>query len=145
MGLRKKVVLSRFNNGGKRESIIMEAITEKEEKRIDNSPKYFSELRHELKNGHVIEGNNIYCYGQIDFTNEDDLALIKRLDITYEGGNNWVESTFDYTTGTFQSVNGVAKGSVTYDPVLWAKYNHVLLGKPERIIIYKIRDCFIQW
>jgi hypothetical protein len=121
----------------------MEAITEKEEKRIDNSPKYFDSLRHELKNGYIIEGKDIYAYGQLDFTKDDDVDLIKRLNFTYDGGNNWVETSFDYENGTITSIDGIAKGSVTYDPVLWAKYNHVKIGKPERIIIYKIKNVFL--
>lgn len=144
-GIQKKGVLARFNNGGRKESIVMESITEKEEARIDKSTKYFGALRHELKNGYIIEGKDIYCYGQIDFTSDDDLALIKRLNIIHDGGNNWVETSFDYENGTITSVDGITKGSITWDPVLWAKYNHVKIGKPERIIIYKIRDCFIEW
>lgn len=143
LGLTKRVILSHFRDSFCGYSIVMEAITEKEEKRIDNSPKYFDSLRHELKNGYIIEGKDIYAYGQLDFTKDDDVDLIKRLNFTYEGGNNWVETSFDYENGTITSIDGITKGSVTYDPVLWAKYNHVKIGKPERIIIYKIKSVFL--
>lgn len=143
LGLTKRAILSRFRDNLCGYSIVMEAITEKEETRIDNSPKYFDSLRHELKNGHIIEGKDIYAYGQLDFTKDEDAELIKRLNFTYDGGNNWVETSFNYENGTIESINGISKGSVTYDPVLWAKYNHVKLGKPERIIIYKIKSVFL--
>ena len=145
LGLRKRRVLALSESKIYKESIIMEPITEKEELRIDRSVKYFESMRHELKNGYIVEGKDIYCYGEIDFNKDEDLELIKRLNLVYEGGNNWVETSFDYESGTITSIDGISKGSVTYDPVLWAKYNHVLIGKPQRIIIYKIRNCFIPW
>lgn len=142
-GLLKKAILARFNNGGRITSVVMETITEKEENRIDNSSKYYGAIQHELKNGYIVSNKDIYCYGKVDFKDEEDLNLIKRFNFTYDGGNNWVETSFDYDNGTITSINGITKGSPTYDPVLWAKYNHAKLGKPERIIIYKIKNCFM--
>ena len=143
LGTKRRAILSHFKDSFCGYSIVMEAITEKEEKRIDKSPVYYDSLRHELKNGIIIEGKDIYAYGQIDFTKEEDINLIKRLNFTYEGGNNWVETSFNYDDGTITSIDGISKGSVTYDPVLWAKYNHVRIGKPERIIIYKIKNVLL--
>ena len=45
LGLTKRAILSHFKDSFCGYSIVMEAITEKEEKRIDNSPKYFDSLR----------------------------------------------------------------------------------------------------
>lgn len=117
----------------------MEAITEKEEQRIDNAPKYYGEIRHVRSDGYVIPAKDIYLYGEIDFNNEDDINNIKRCNLIDMNLNtcNWIYSNFDFKKGCFTTINNIVKGSPTWNALEWFKYKYVLIGKPKRIIIYK--------
>jgi hypothetical protein len=116
----------------------MEAITEEDEKFIENSPIYYGERHFIKKNGKIIKDGDIYIYGEIDLNNPDDIKIIKHFNIKNEEINsNFVHSNFDFDKGCFTTKDGVAKTYPTSDALLWFKYNYVLLGKPERVIIYR--------
>lgn len=116
----------------------MEPITKEQEIRIDNSSKYFGEIRHERENGDIILANDIYLYGEVDFDNIDDLKYIEKFKLLFnEPNSNWIQSNFDFDKGCFTTKEGIAKGSPTLDPIKWFKYNYVLIGKPQSIIVYK--------
>jgi hypothetical protein len=53
-----------------------------------------------------------------------------------EGGT--IHSNFNYQEG-YALVEGIAKTYPTFDIIEWFKYNHCLIGKPARIIIYKCK------
>lgn len=115
----------------------MEPITEDEEIRIDNSIKYFGEIRHEKKDGTIIDAKQIYLYGEINFNNPNDLDNIEKFNFINPIYGNWIHSKFSYKGGTFTTINGKAKMYPTWDAIKWFKYCHCLLGKPQRIIVYK--------
>lgn len=118
--------------------IIMEEITEEEELRIDKSHKYYGEKQYERKDGIIIQDKNIYIYGEVNLKDENDINIITSFNlINHDYDKNWVHSNFDYERGVFTTIDGVAKTYPTSDPILWFKYNHCLIGKPKRIIIYK--------
>ena len=56
-------------------SVIMEAITEEEEIRIDKSRKYFGEKQYERKDGHIVQDKNIYIYGEVNLQDEEDINI----------------------------------------------------------------------
>lgn len=117
----------------------MEAITEKEEQRIDNAPKYYGEIRHVRSDGYVVSAKDIYLYGEVDFNNDDDVNNIKRFNLINTDINacNWIYSNFNFEKGCFTIIDGVVKGSPTWNALRWFMYNYVLIGKPQRIIVYK--------
>lgn len=118
--------------------VIMETITEEQETRIDNSAKYYGAIQFERKDGKIVASKDIYVYGEINFNNDEDLNLIEKFNLVDEIGG-WVYSNFNYKQGNFKTIDGLAKGRFTYNPVLWFKFCHVLIGKPERIIVYRSR------
>jgi hypothetical protein len=111
----------------------MEAIDEQQEKRIDNSKKYYGSIRYD-KEDEVIVGSNIYLYGEVDLNNEEDLELIENFNLIDSTGGR-IYSNFDYKDGKFTTIDGIAKQYTTWNPVLWFSYCHVLIGKPKRIPI----------
>lgn len=115
--------------------VVMEPITEEQELRIDKSAKYYGAIQFERKDGVIVAAKDIYLYGEVDFNN-DDLDLIERFKLIDEDGN-WIYSNFDYEKGNFTTIDGIAKGYPTWNLINWFKYCHVLIGKPQRIIVYK--------
>lgn len=139
LGLKKKVVIYRFDHGKTRNCIIMEPISEKEEDRIDKSASYFGATRHVLENGHVVDKRDVYMYGKIDLENEEDINIIKQKNIVdLSLTESWVYTDIDFNTGNVIANNGKFLKYPTADPLLWFKFNHLLLGKPERVIIYRM-------
>lgn len=124
---------------GKPSIVIMEAITEEEEQRIDKSPKYYGEIRHVRSDNYIIPAKNIYLYGEVDFNNQDDVNNIKRFNLINMDLDacNWIYSNFNFDKGYFTVIDGVAKGTPTWNALRWFMYNYVLIGKPQRIIVYK--------
>ena len=59
--------------------------------------------------GKRIDKKDIYCYGEINY--QEGYALVE----------------------------GIAKTYPTFYIIEWFKYNHCLIGKPTRIIIYKCK------
>ena len=121
---------------GKNIGVYMEAITEQEEKQIDSSVKRNGRLLFKHSNGKVVEGKDIYLYGEVDFNNNDDISQIEKFNLTDDNGN-YMYSNFDYDNGTFTTINHVAKSFPTWDCVKWFMYCYCLIGKPQRIIVYR--------
>lgn len=124
---------------GKSFIVIMEPITEKEEEHIDKSSKYYGEIRHVKNDNTIISAKDIYLYGEVDFNKEDDLSNIERFNLIDNDieARNLIYANFDFDKGSFTTINGVAKAYPTWNPILWFMYNYVLIGKPERIIVYR--------
>lgn len=128
-GIRKKIILSTFNDKGIMVKVIMMPITEKQEAEIDK------ELCFKI-NGTVIQKGQIYVYGEVNFS-EDDLNKIDRIGIIVPEDGGWIYSNLDLNTGEVTIENNTPKMYPTFDPITWFEYNHLLLGKPKRIIIFK--------
>lgn len=135
LNLKKQALLCHIKDIKHNIFIIMEAIDEEQEKRIDNSKKYYGSIRYD-KGNDIIPGNNIYLYGEVDLTKEEDLELIENFNLIDSAGGR-IYSNFDYDDGKFTTIDGIAKQYTTWNPVLWFSYCHVLIGKPKRIIVYK--------
>lgn len=126
-------------NKHKKGIVIMEAITEEQEKRIDNSVKYFGYLRFQRDDDVIFENKEIYLYGEVDFDNPEDVAFINNKNFVNVEGNS-IYSTFDYDKGVYTTIDGYPKMVTIDDPIRWFKYCYCLLGKPKRIIVYKCVD-----
>ena len=78
-------------------------------------------------------------YVNINTGAPQDANAIKKFDLLGHGeSDNFVHSNFDYEKGCFTTIDGYAKGAPTSDAILWYRYNYVLIGKPKRVLIFKI-------
>ena len=137
LGIRKRAMLLHSKTPHGIELTIMEPITEDEEIRIDKSSDYFGEIQHQSKHG-TIRQRDIYLYGVIDFNSEEDLKIIKRFNLVDPDLESFIYTNFNYDKGVTTTTEGVTKISPCIDPIEWFKYNYCLIGKPKRIIVYKL-------
>lgn len=135
LGIRERVKLCRIKES-KDIVAIMQPITEEQENELD---KY-----HQINiNGNVIKQDNIYVYGQLNLDCEDDINYIKKFNLlnTNDEGNiiysniDWENASVEFET--------TPKQYATWDCLLWFEYNYILIGRPERVIIYKINKSLL--
>lgn len=138
IGIRKRMVLSRIElpRSKKKILVVMHPITEQEEKDIDKAEKLTGAIYYKKADGKIVEAKNIYLYGEVDFTNKDDIELIKKFNLIDEEGA-FIKTNFDFTNGNFTTIDKKSMDSITYNSLLWFKYCYYLIGKPTRIIVYK--------
>lgn len=136
-GIRQKIILCRTEIvKGKTIKVYMEPITEEQEIRIDNSIKYYGELRYERFDKTIITSKDIYLYGEINFKDDNDINQINRLNLIDDKGA-YIYSTFNYDKGNYSTIDYQIKCSPTWNPIYWFMYCHCLIGKPKRIIVYR--------
>lgn len=135
-GIRKRAILNRFKEIKQTYCTVMEEITEEDEKYIDNHRTYNN------KAGINIHKNDIILYGVVNL--ELDAELIgKRIDMNDE--RHVIYSNFNYELGGFyKDDKDVAREYETVNPLLWFKFNHCLIGKPTRIIVYNINKLYLN-
>ena len=141
-GTRKKTVLCRFGTKIEPSVVVMQAITEEQEVEIDKSSEEnaYKRSRFYIDDTLMVEGKEIYAYGEINLKEKDDINLIESLNIIDDevmGCRNVIPTTFDYAKGTIKGVN---PWSHTWNKLEWFKYHYCMIGKPKRIIIYKIAE-----
>lgn len=118
---------------------VMTYITEEEENLIDN----LKDKTLQLTRGNRVfdvRMNQIHCYGEVDFENQDDLDTIdgfKFLDFLGGVGIH-IYSRYNYKTHSCSSPKRNALWTETWSPAELAKYAHGFLGKPQRIILFTI-------
>ena len=137
MGIRSKVILNRTLGN----YLVMQSITEEEENAIDNAMDSEDVIKFVLEEKYVIPIKDIFLYGHVDITNKEDIQVIKNSKIITEeiNGAANIPSRFSYKSGeVYSDREGIFRCHDTWDKIKWFKFNHVLLGKPERVIIYKI-------
>lgn len=133
LGMREKAILSRTKNLGNYIYVVMKSITKEDEKTLDDEEEINI-------NSNIITKDDIYCYGEFDVTNPEDINYVKKFNIINLDNNNQVHSNFDFETGEVIIEGNIAKMHDCYDVVKWFKYNYLLIGKPNRIIIYKCKQ-----
>ena len=138
LGIRKKITLCRINDiKTKFITVIMESITEEQEAHLDRTAKKEGALKFYHPDGFVIEAKHIYLYGEVDFDNSEDIKNIERFNLINNEEGNFIHSNFDYDKGIAISTELKFKEYPTWNPVLWFKYCYCIIGKPQRIIVYK--------
>lgn len=116
----------------------MDCLTDEEEKIMDKRKDSNGQVFYETKDGHIINNNDIILYGDINFDNKEDVELIKRFNLINEDeSGNWIYSNFNYDKGNFIQIDYINKGYSTWNALLWFKFKHCLIGKPNKIIVYK--------
>ena len=142
MGIRSKAILNRTSNN----YLVMQSITEEEELAIDNAMDSDDIVRFVLEEKYIIPTRDIFLYGQVDITKDSDCSIVKKSKIITEEINNAanIPSNFDYETGdVYSDEDNIFKCHNTWNKLDWFKFNHLLIGKPERIIIYKIDKKYV--
>ena len=125
------MILYHFKVGNKRLDVAIESLGEKEYNLITNrgykynSPKYG-----------IIEPENVYHVGELDFDNPEIISLADNLKIFPENGYK-IYSSFDFENAELKTENGVLKLYDTYNPIKILKYKYCQIGKPKYIIIFK--------
>ena len=136
LGIRTKAILSRTKVGGNNIYTVMRPITKEQEKELDDKERLEID-------GFVISKDNIYCYGEFNVNNDEDLNYIKKFNIINLDEENSIYSNLDFETGEVTIEGNLAKVYCCYDPIKWFKYQYLLIGKPNRIIIYKCPKHFL--
>jgi len=137
-GTKKKVILNHSNT----DILFMESISEEEERVIDESLENYVSPKFAVEKDLILLPSNIYLYGKLDLEDENDIRLIETKDIISLDAMEAaiIDSNFNYEKGIVESnENNEFLVHNTWDVLNWFKYNHCLLGKPERIIIYKLK------
>lgn len=113
-------------------------IDEKEEKDIDNISDSTLTFNRGDTTFHVTM-KNIFCYGEVDFTNIDDLNQIDSFGfLDYLGIQGiHIYSRYNYKTHSCSSPKKHLLWSETWRPSVVAQMAHGYLGKPQRILLFR--------
>lgn len=145
MGIRSSVILNRYLTN----YLMLEELSEEDERFIDETAETSDEmyfLKKIGKNTFKIPARDIFLYGEIDVNNKSDLQLLQKTDIITQEVNQaaYIPSNFDYETGNvFADKDDIYKTHDTWNKIDWFKFNHCLIGKPKRIIIYRINKAYV--
>lgn len=132
-----QTLICRTINSKEQHSVIMAPISEQEEAKFE---KYgvINLKRGNLK--FIIEAKDVYCYGEIDFSNGSDdmetIASFNWLDFMIERGVS-VPANYHYEDHSCLTDGDDYKTYDTTKPEVVAKYKHGVLGKPARVIIFR--------
>ena len=89
LGIRKKAILCRIKLMGTFVYTVMRPITEEQEKILDRDEQIDID-------GNIISKDNIYCYGEFDVTNPEDIEYIKKFNIINLDEINSVHSDYNF-------------------------------------------------
>lgn len=115
----------------------MTHINEDEEKFIDDMGSHHIVLERG-KRKFVVSSNQIYCYGDVDFNNKEDLEQIESFNFVtriFQGFIIPAEYNYDKHVALSDN-NKFYKYTETWSESKIAKYAHGCLGKPKKIIIF---------
>lgn len=112
-------------------------IDEDEEKLIDNIDKSILTF-HRGNRSFSVTMRDIYCYGEVNFEDEDTLNQIKEFKfLDYLGAVGvHIYSRYDYKTHSCSSPKRYCLWTETWNPAELAKMAHGYLGKPKRILLF---------
>lgn len=116
--------------------IFMEAISEEEEKKLNKDKEENDNISYTTKDGYEIENNNIIMFGELDLNKPKDIEIIEKYNLINDNGAH-IHAKFNYDKGYFSLFNSGAGWYTTWNPLLWFKYCHCIIGKPKHIIVYK--------
>lgn len=118
--------------------VILTHISEEDETFIDNMGKDSVLTLERGKRTFNVTPNQIYCYGEVDFNNNDDLVQIEHFNfITKELAGYRIPANYNYDTHSAKSPNKKScLYTETWSSSLLTKYAHGCLGKPDRILLF---------
>lgn len=112
-------------------------ISEEEEEQIDNIKNHIIVFTRGNKE-FSVSIKDIYCYGEVDFNDDNTLNQIenfKFLDFL-EGNGVHIFSNYDYNTHSCMSDKKYLLHTETWSPAFLAKMAHGYLNKPARILLF---------
>lgn len=128
---RRRYIIGETCSNGRTYNVVLSAITNGQEQTL-------------IKGGSIRMGDNlfsneeIYCYGKVNLTNDDDINAIENIGIDFNGmKGKIIPANYDFDTHTCEAVNGVIGHSETFDLLKIFKYGYGCIGKPECIIVYR--------
>lgn len=119
-------------------SIRLEPLTDEQEDYINNNKNIWSEGKFIRDDCVEFAANNILLYGEAELNNREFIDFINKLDIIPED-NSWYRTKVDLKTGKV-SKQEVRLQSQTFNNFTWFEYNYMLIGRPNKIIIYECPD-----
>ena len=124
------IILYRFEDISKRGDVVMlRGITKKEEEEFDENEVFIDDK------GNYINKSKVFFYGEINTKEETDRDIINRKGLVDDSlQHSWIPANFNYTFGTGE----VNSWFPTADPVKWFQFCHCRIGKPKRVIAYRI-------
>lgn len=131
-GIRKKAILSRTKSICDYDFTVMIGITKEQEEELDTNEEL-------MINNILIPKEKVYCYGQFDVNNEEDINYIEKFNIINLDSENIIHTDYNFEKGEGYITDRITKVNPTWDNIKWFKYNYLLIGKPERILIYKCK------
>lgn len=134
-----KTTLYRSNNGYK---VVLAALTQEEEDEIDKFHGNYGFYRYSKDGVVIAERDNIISYGEFNPDDKEDIEFIRSKNYIKRDGDVIIPSNYDYETNEViidTKKTKVMMNTITDNPVDWFLYNHGLINKPKRIIIYKVR------
>lgn len=146
IGTRKRTILHRFSDS----LIIMERITDKTTKALEEESKKRGQATFTSYGDFYIQPSNLLLFGKIDINDKSDIKVIKKSENKIWDaltGCHFVYSNLNYETGIvpYDYDRKAYVGYTTFNLINWIKYNLLLLGNPQNVVIYKIpRDYFLE-
>lgn len=112
-------------------------ISEQEEKSIDN----IRDSTLKFQRGDIsfsVRMKDIYCYGEVNFTDREDLNQIDSFDFLDHLGASGIPiwSQYDYETHSCKTPKKRLLWTETWHPSVVAQMAHGYLGKPQRILLF---------
>lgn len=134
LGIREKTSLCRISKLKDNYTILLRVLSKDEEKELDDNQRI-------IIDNVAISKDNILCYGEIDLDVEDDYNFIESLNLINDSDNsNCIPSSIDWNKGVAYTNINVLRYVPTLDVMKWFEYNYILIGRPKRIIIYKVKS-----
>ena len=122
------------------EVIVMIAITEKEETALDNGFLQTTKDNQTFTIYNNKEQSDVICYGMLDLsTNSDDYNVIEGMNFLDHctGLGISVPANYNYKKHCCYSHNHKYMTYDTTNPAVLIQWKHGLIGKPERVCIFK--------
>lgn len=138
LGIRRKMILCRIKGvKDKCFNVYVEKITKEQEDNIDKAVNKYGEIKYKINDKILIGAKDIYLYGEININDNNDLNQIKKCNLIDDNGGT-IYSNFDYEKGKVTVYDNIIRYYNTWNTINWFKFCYCLIGKPERIIIYRM-------
>lgn len=113
-------------------------IDDEEEKLIDDIDKQTLKFSRGNRT-FTVSANDIYCYGETDFNDENILNQIENFNFLSHLGEVGVHicSNYNYKNHSCSSTKNYPLWTETWSSAKLAKLAHGYLGKPKRILLFK--------
>lgn len=134
-GIRGRQLMCRTKTVAGTFAVYMQPISESQEHELDTKERVY--IRLDEDNGFTVSRDVIYAYGEVNPDAKEDSDIIKKLNLVDSDGST-IHSQFNYEKGIANYEN-VPKFYTTTDTNLWWKYCYTIVGKPKRIIVYKVK------